>query len=63
MELEKLKRKYILPDGTFLKEKLLNDHLFWEDFNEEYHINELGGLRFLREILGDPQKFIEKYKK
>lgn len=61
MDIEKMKERYALSDGVLNYNKILSDLSVWLDFEEEYHINELGGIRRLRHILGDNDEFYQKY--
>jgi len=56
-----LENIYTLKDGTVFTQKMIMDLYMWTNFSEEYKIKELGGIRFLREILGTPEEFKKKY--
>ena len=55
-----LQKLYTLKDGTLFTAKMIMDLKMWLDFEEEYKIKELGGIRFLRDYLGTSEKFINK---
>lgn len=59
--IEQVKQIYTI-DGVLNQTKLINDLLFWLDFNDEYRLNELGGISTLRKFLGSPDEFYEKIK-
>lgn len=61
IDIDVLRKQYTLSDGSYNIEKIFLDLSFWLDFNEEYHLEKLGGMMFLRSVLGDPSEFLEKY--
>lgn len=62
MNLDELKKQYILEDNSFNVPKLFCDLSFWLDFVHEYGLDKFNCLRDLREYLGAPEEFHNKMK-
>lgn len=61
-DINELEKSYTLSDGTIFKGKIINDLSMWKSFARDYGFDKLG-IRYLREILGDPNKFKEEHLK
>lgn len=58
----KLIEEYTLSDGTIFKNKMITDLSMWKSFARDYGFDKLG-IRYLRELLGDPDKFKKEHLK
>lgn len=59
-DIKEVEKYYQWPDGTIFTAKMIEDFKMWKCFESDYCINKIG-ISKLRDILGDPQNFKEKY--